>query len=138
MHIDHVGIATEDAADLADLYADLFDAPVAHEEEFDGLRVVFLNLGNGYFELLEPLPGADGAVSTYLDRHGPGLHHLALATEDIDAALEAARAAGVDLIDESPRPGAWGHAVAFCHVYLRGGFSSRALSQMTLRRLGSY
>jgi methylmalonyl-CoA/ethylmalonyl-CoA epimerase len=121
MQFDHAGVATDDADGLAALYGTAFDAPVAHEEEFDGLRVVFLNLGNGYFELLEPLPGADGAVSTYLDRHGPGLHHLALATEDIDAALEAARAAGVDLIDESPRPGAWGHAVAFCHPKSTGG-----------------
>ena len=121
MQFDHAGVATDDADSLAALYETVFDAPVAHEETFDGLRVVFLDLGTGYFELLEPLPEADGAIPRYLDRHGPGLHHVALATEDIEAALDGARAAGVDLIDESPRPGAWGHEVAFCHPSTTGG-----------------
>ena len=119
MHIDHVGIATEDAADLADLYADLFDAPVAHEEEFDGLKVVFLAFGDSYFELLEPLE--DGTVSRYLDANGPGIHHVALEADDIEAALATARDHGVELIDEEPRPGAWGHDVAFLHPKSTGG-----------------
>jgi methylmalonyl-CoA/ethylmalonyl-CoA epimerase len=121
MQFDHAGIATDDADTLASLYESAFDAPVAHEEEFDGLRVRFLDLGNGYFELLEPLPDSDGAIATYLDRHGAGLHHIALATDDIEGALTTAEAAGVDLIDESPRPGAWGHQVAFCHPTSTGG-----------------
>ncbi|MBX0285960.1 methylmalonyl-CoA epimerase [Halomicroarcula sp. F28] len=121
MQFDHAGVATDDADGLATLYETAFDAPVAHEETFDGLRVVFLDLGNGYFELLEPLPDTEGAIPSYLDRHGPGLHHVALATEDIEGALADARAAGVDLIDESPRPGAWGHEVAFCHPNSTGG-----------------
>ncbi|QIO22354.1 methylmalonyl-CoA epimerase [Haloarcula sp. JP-L23] len=121
MQFDHAGVATDDTDTLAALYETVFDAPVAHEEEFDGLRVTFLDLGNGYFELLEPLPDAEGAIPRYLDRNGPGLHHVALATEDIAAALEAARGAGVDLIDETPREGAWGHDVAFCHPTSTGG-----------------
>ena len=121
MHFDHAGVATDDADGLATLYENAFDAPIAHEETFDGLRVVFLDLGNGYFELLEPLPDAEGAIPSYLDRHGPGLHHVALATDDIEGALADARAAGVDLIDESPRAGAWGHEVAFCHPKSTGG-----------------
>ncbi|WP_262175928.1 methylmalonyl-CoA epimerase [Haloarcula laminariae] len=121
MHFDHAGVATDDADGLAELYGTVFDAPVAHEETFDGLRVRFLDLGNGYFELLEPLPDADGAIPSYLDRQGPGLHHVALATDDIAGALEDARAAGVDLIDETPRTGAWGHDVAFCHPKSTGG-----------------
>lgn len=121
MQFDHAGVATDDADDLAALYGTAFDAPVAHEETFDGLRVVFLDLGNGYFELLEPMPDVEGAIPSYLDRHGPGLHHVALATEDIEATLADARAAGVDLVDESPRPGAWGHDVAFCHPKSTGG-----------------
>jgi len=121
MHFDHAGVATDDADGLATLYETAFGAPIAHEETFDGLRVVFLDLGNGYFELLEPLPDAEGAIPSYLDRHGPGLHHVALATDDIEGALADARAAGVDLIDESPRAGAWGHEVAFCHPKSTGG-----------------
>ncbi len=55
MHFDHAGIATDDAEALAELYADLFGLEIAHEEEFDGMRVVFVDCGNGYFELLEPI-----------------------------------------------------------------------------------
>ena len=119
MKFDHAGIATDDAATLADLFADCFDAPVVHEEAFDGLQVVFLELENGYFELLEPVE--EGTVSRYLDANGPGIHHVALETEDVEAALDTAREHGVDLIDEEPRPGAWGHDVAFLHPKSTGG-----------------
>jgi methylmalonyl-CoA/ethylmalonyl-CoA epimerase len=119
MQFDHAGIATTDAAALADLFADLFDAPVAHEEEFNGMTVVFLELDDGYFELLEP--HGEGAIAKYIDRQGPGIHHLALATDDIETALDRAREHGVDLIDEEPRPGAWGHDVAFLHPKSTGG-----------------
>jgi methylmalonyl-CoA/ethylmalonyl-CoA epimerase len=121
VHFDHAGVATDDATGLAALYETLFDAPVVHEETFDGLRVVFLDLGgDGYFELLEPLDD-DTTIASYLARNGPGIHHVALATDDIEAALETAREAGVDCIDEEPRPGAWGHDVAFLHPKSTGG-----------------
>ena len=120
MKFDHAGIATDDADALAEQYAALFDATVAHEERFDGMQVVFLDLGNGFFEVLEPLDG-EGAIANYLDRNGPGIHHLAVATEDIEAALNRAREAGVELIDEQPRGGAWGHDVAFLHPSATGG-----------------
>ncbi|WP_121744783.1 methylmalonyl-CoA epimerase [Natronorubrum halophilum] len=119
MHFDHAGIATEDARELAELYADLFDLEVAHEETFDGMRVVFIDCGNGYFELLEPLE--DGTIAGYLEANGAGIHHLALATDDIAGALERARDHDVRLIDEEPRPGAWGHSVAFLHPKDTGG-----------------
>jgi methylmalonyl-CoA/ethylmalonyl-CoA epimerase len=119
MHFDHAGIATDDAASLASLFSDLFDIPVAHEEEFDGMRVIFLDSKDGYFELLEPID--DGTIQRYLDQNGPGIHHLALATQDIEAALSRAREQDIDLIDEEPRPGAWGHEVAFLHPKSTGG-----------------
>ena len=119
MHFDHAGVATDDVGDLADLYTGLLGCEVAHEETFDGMEVVFLNLGNGYFELLEPRDG--GPVASYLDNNGPGLHHLAVATGDIEAGLDRAREAGVDLVDKEPRDGAWGHEVAFLHPASTGG-----------------
>ena len=121
MHVDHVGVATEDAESLADLYTELLDAPVAHEEGFDGLRVVFLDLGgDGYVELLEP--DEEGTtIGRYLENNGGGIHHVAFATDDIEAALETARDAGVALIDDEPREGAWGHDVAFLHPKDTGG-----------------
>ena len=120
MRFDHVGVATRDATALADLFGGLLDAPVAHEETFDGMRIVFLELdGGGYFELLEP--DAGGTIADYLDREGPGVHHVALAVDDLPAALDDARDLGIDLVDEEPRPGAWGHEVAFCHPRSTGG-----------------
>ena len=120
MRFDHVGVATHDAGSLAELFEPLLGAPVAHDETFDGLRVVFLALDNGgYVELLEP--AESGPVADYLDRNGPGIHHVALATDDVVAALDRARDLGVDLVDEEPRPGAWGHDVAFLHPRSTGG-----------------
>jgi len=119
MHFDHAGIATDDAENLADLFCELFDVSIAHDETFDGMKVIFLSVGNGYFELLEP--SEEGAIATYLDRNGPGIHHLACATEDIDGALDRAREMGIELIDDEPRLGAWGHEVAFLHPKSTGG-----------------
>jgi methylmalonyl-CoA/ethylmalonyl-CoA epimerase len=118
VNFDHAGIATDDADGLAELYADLFDTPVVHEEHFDGMAVRFLDCGDGYFELLEP--HEEGAIARYLDRNGPGIHHLALATDDIGSALDRMDERGVELIDEEPRPGAWGHDVAFLHPKATG------------------
>lgn len=120
LRFDHAGIATRGADDLADLYTGLLACPVAHEETFDGMQVVFLDVGNGYFELLEPLESG-GAIAQYLEANGPGIHHLALATGDIDRALTRAREHGVELLDEESRPGAWGHDVAFVHPRSTGG-----------------
>ncbi|EMA46180.1 methylmalonyl-CoA epimerase [Halococcus saccharolyticus] len=120
MEFDHAGLATDDADALAELYTDLLDAPIVHRETFDGMSVVFLDCGNGYFELLEPLDD-DSAIAKYLDRNGPGIHHLALETDNVVAALDRAREHDVELIDDEPRPGAWGHSVAFLHPGSTGG-----------------
>lgn len=117
--IDHAGIVTENADALADLYVDLFGCERVHEESSDGMSFVFLDLGNGYIELVEPQE--EGRVAQYLDEHGPDIHHLAVATDDIEAALDRARACGVDLVDEQPRSGAWDHDIAFLHPGSTGG-----------------
>lgn len=119
MRFDHAGIATEDASKLASLFETLFEADVAHEETFGGMRVVFVDLGNGYLELLEPREG--GTIAEYLDRHGSGIHHLAFETPDVEGALETAKDLDVTPVDEEPRPGAWGHDVAFLHPDDTGG-----------------
>ena len=115
----HAGIATTDATALAAEYAGIFDCPIVHEEQTDGMYFVFLELKGGYLEVIEPIDG--GPIAEYLDEDGPGLHHLALATDDITAALDRAREHGVALLDEQPRPGAWGHDVAFLHPASTGG-----------------
>jgi methylmalonyl-CoA/ethylmalonyl-CoA epimerase len=120
MRFDHAGIATDDADALADLLGGLLDAPVVHEEEYRGLWMVFLDLGNGYLEVIEPVDD-DTTIGSYVDREGPGIHHLAFETDDAAAAVAAAREAGIEPIDEEPRPGAWGHDVAFLHPRDTGG-----------------
>ena len=119
MRFDHAGVATDDAESLAFRFEDLFGCEIVHEEWFDGMKVLFLGLEDGYFELLEP--EQEGTIARYLEEHGPGLHHLALETDDIEAALERATDAGVDLVDEEPRRGAWEHRVAFLHPASTGG-----------------
>lgn len=120
MEFDHAGIATDDAAGLAGLYVDLLGCEHVHSEAFDGMDVHFLDLGNGFLELLEPL-NDEGAIARYLDRNGPGIQHLAFAADDVAAALARADELGIEAIDEEPRAGAWGHEVAFLHPRDTGG-----------------
>lgn len=82
--------------------------------------VVFVGFdGEAPLELLEP--ASTGPIAAYLDDAGLVVHHLALATDAIEATLERARDLGVEFVDESPRPGARGHRVAFCHPRSTGG-----------------
>ena len=120
MHFDHAGIATRDADGLVFLFEDLLGVEVAHQEWFDGMKLVFLEVGEGYLEVIEPMD-EEGTIAKYLDREGPGIHHLAFATDDIEAALERADERGIERIDEEPRQGAWGHTVAFLHPRDTGG-----------------
>jgi len=112
----HVAIATRDADILADTLCAALGGARAGEELLDGgaLRVVFVRLGPVTLELLEPRSD-EHTVARFLATRGPGLHHVSLAVADLPAALERCRAAGVQLIDEQPRPGAHGSSVAFLH-----------------------
>lgn len=114
MHVDHIGIATNDAAAFGDRYGEAFGLKVAHEEVFEGMHVTFLEAGDIHLELLEPIAD-ESPIGRFLDTNGPGLHHVAFEVDNVETALEGAREAGVDPIDETPRPGAWGHTVAFLH-----------------------
>jgi methylmalonyl-CoA/ethylmalonyl-CoA epimerase len=114
--IDHIGVAVEDLDSAIALYGGRFEMEEAHREtvEEQGVEAVLLDVGEGHVELLRPL-GPDTAVGKFLERKGPGLHHVAYAVGDIDAALESARGAGLQLIDEEPRSGIRGSRVAFLH-----------------------
>lgn len=120
MHVHHVGIATDQLDALVERFGTLLDVSMVHEEELDHLRLCFLDTGTGLLELLEPTD-SEGPIAYYLDNHGPGIHHLAFETEDIPAALERARNLGITTIDDEPRPGAWGHEIAFLHPSDTGG-----------------
>ncbi len=120
MHLHHVGIATREATSLIRTYEAFLDLEVVHEEQVDDLDVTFLALGGTYLEVLEPRTET-GPVASYLADNGPGIHHLAIAHHDVPSALSRAREAGIELIDSEPRPGAWGHEVAFLHPRDTGG-----------------
>jgi methylmalonyl-CoA/ethylmalonyl-CoA epimerase len=120
--IDHIGVAVDDLDAAMALYGGPFGLPdVLHETVPEqGVEVVLLDVGDGHVELLAPL-GPDTPVGRFLDRRGPGLHHVAYAVPDIDAALQDARAAGLRLLDERPRSGIRGSRVAFLHHSSTGG-----------------
>jgi methylmalonyl-CoA/ethylmalonyl-CoA epimerase len=78
------------------------------------VRVHFIPAGESALELLEAT-AADSPIAKYVAKRGPGLHHITLRVDDIEAALARLKARGVRLIDETPRPGAHGTRVAFVH-----------------------
>jgi methylmalonyl-CoA/ethylmalonyl-CoA epimerase len=120
--IDHVGVATEDLEGAIALYEGTLGMPVAHREtvESQGVEAVLLDVGDGHVELLRPL-GPETPVGKYLSKTGPGLHHVAYAVDDIDAALERLKEAGVELIDAEARAGIRDSRVAFVHPKATGG-----------------
>lgn len=114
--IDHIGVAVEDVDASLELYRDLFEMDVAHREivEEQGVEAVLLDVGENHVELLAPL-GEDTPVGRFLAKKGPGLHHVAYQVDDIASTLDALRASGQPLIDETPRVGIRGSLVAFLH-----------------------
>jgi methylmalonyl-CoA/ethylmalonyl-CoA epimerase len=120
--VDHVGVAVEDLDAAIALYESKFEMPLVHRETVEafGVEAVLLDVGEGHVELISPLDSESG-VAKFLASNGPGLHHVAYAVEDIDAALERIAAAGIDRIDERPRTGIRGSRVAFLHPRSTGG-----------------
>ena len=112
----------DDLDEAIALYSERLGMPVEHREtvEEQGVEAVLLGVGGNHVELLRPL-SPDTAVGKFIERSGPGLHHVAYGTDDIDSALESVRAAGLRLIDESPRTGIRGSRVAFVHPKSTGG-----------------
>jgi methylmalonyl-CoA/ethylmalonyl-CoA epimerase len=120
--IDHIGVAVEELDEAVALYSERLAMPVQHREtvEEQGVEAVLLGVGESHVELLRPL-GPETAVGRFLQRNGPGLHHVAYGTDDIDSALDALRQAGLRLIDERPRTGIRNSRVAFVHPSSTGG-----------------
>jgi methylmalonyl-CoA/ethylmalonyl-CoA epimerase len=120
--IDHIGVAVEDLDEAVELYETRLGMTLQHREtvEVQGVEAVLLGVGESHVELLRPL-GPETAVGRFLERSGPGLHHVAYGTDDIDSALAAVREAGLRLIDEQPRRGIRNSRVAFVHPKSTGG-----------------
>jgi methylmalonyl-CoA/ethylmalonyl-CoA epimerase len=120
--IDHIGVAVEDIDAAIELYGQSFDMREQHREtvEEQGVEAVLLEVGDGHVELIKPL-GPDTGVGKFIAKNGPGLHHVAYATDDIDKTLGEVRDAGLRLIDEQPRTGIRNSRVAFLHPKSTGG-----------------
>ena len=114
--LDHVGIAVKNVEEALAFYRDGLGLHVEVPEEVASQRVRahFIPAGQAALELLEPT-SSDSVIARYVEKRGPGVHHVTLRVDDIQAALEQLRARGVRLVDEQPRPGAEGALVAFIH-----------------------
>jgi methylmalonyl-CoA/ethylmalonyl-CoA epimerase len=119
--IDHIGVAVSDLDSAIALYEGTLGMPVAHREtvESQGVEAVLLDVGEGHVELLRPL-GPDTPVGKFVERSGEGLHHVAYAVDDIEAALDGLKEQGVELIDSEPRIGIRNSRVAFVHPKATG------------------
>ena len=116
MKIDHLGIATRDIGDALTFWRDTLGLELADTEEVpeQKVRVAMLPLGESRIELLEPTDD-DSTIAKFLEKRGPGLHHVAVRVHDIHEALAQMKAQGARLIDEQPRVGAGDCLVAFIH-----------------------
>ncbi len=122
MKLDHIGLATNQLEDGLSFWRDALGLTVDSAEEIkeQGVRVAMLALGDTHIELLEPL-AAESPVGKFLAKRGPGIHHVAVAVEDIHASLANLKRRGARLIDETPRVGARGCLVAFIHPAAANG-----------------
>ncbi len=122
MKIDHIGIATNGIDEAAKWWREALGLDFGETEEIaeQEVRVAMLPIGESSIELLEPTsPGSP--ISRFLDKRGPGIHHIAVRVDDIHAALAKMKEKGARLIDEQPRTGAGGCLVAFVHPSSTGG-----------------
>lgn len=122
MKLEHIGIATRSLEDALIFWRDALGLEVWHTEivEEQKVRVAMLPVGEPRIELLEPTSG-DSPVAKFLEKRGPGIHHIAVRVDDIRQALLRLKESGARLIDESPRVGAGGCLVAFVHPASAGG-----------------
>jgi methylmalonyl-CoA/ethylmalonyl-CoA epimerase len=118
--IAHVGIAVRALDEILPFYRDLLGLPEVPLDDTDGARIVGLAAGDSLVELLEA-DQPDSPIGKFVAKRGPGIHHICFAVDDLDGTLSRCRAAGVRLIDETPRHGAEGKRIAFLHPSATAG-----------------
>ena len=112
--IAHIGIAVPDLAAASAFYQDVLGISPHPPQQADGADILSFSFGESEVELLAPRR-SDGPIARFLERRGPGIHHICYRVPDLDAALERCRALGYKLVDETPRAGAGGRRIAFVH-----------------------
>jgi len=120
--LDHIGIAVKDLDAALAFYRDALGLAIEAAEEVASqhVRAHFVPVGGPRLELLEAT-AAESPIAKYIEKRGPGLHHITLRVDDVGAALAELKARGVQLIDSEPRPGAEGSLIAFVHPSATGG-----------------
>jgi methylmalonyl-CoA epimerase len=120
--LDHIGVAVQDTEAALKLYRDALGLKVEHSEIVadQGVKATMLALGGTHIELLEPM-GPETPVGKSIAARGEGIHHISIAVPNVAEALAAAQAAGLRLIDQTPRVGAGGKLIAFLHPKSCGG-----------------
>jgi len=124
MKLDHIGIAVKDLEESRKFYGEVLGFDVSEPEELPDrkLRICMVDVGAGgaNIELLWPTH-PDSAVAKFMEKKGPGIHHLCYRVADVAAKLQDLEAAGVKVIDPKPRAGAHNTLVAFIHPRSAGG-----------------
>ncbi len=122
IRINHIAVVVEDIEAALRFWRDALGLPLHHVEhnEAEAVDIAFLPVGEGEIELIAPFT-EDSGVARYLTKRGPGLHHLCLEVNDIDAALAQIAAAGAELINETARTRPDGTRYAFVHPRSTGG-----------------
>lgn len=118
--IAHVGIAVRALDDILPFYRDLLDLPEVELDDADGARIAGLAAGDTLVELLEARH-QESPIGKFVAKRGPGIHHICFAVDDLDGTIARCRAAGLRLIDETPRLGAEGKRIAFLHPSATAG-----------------
>jgi len=118
--IAHVGLAVRSIAELHAFYRNVLGMSEVDLADSDGARIAGFAAGDSLVELLEA-DEPDSPIGKFLQKRGPGIHHICFAVDDLDATLARCRADGLRLIDEVPRKGAEGKRIAFLHPSSTGG-----------------
>lgn len=121
MKLDHIGIAVRDLNEALECYQALGLKEAEREVIKDyAIEICMIELGDSKIELIRPLSD-EGPIAKFLQRRGEGIHHIALAVENIEQKLNELKAQGIRLIDEKPRKGFSNRKIAFIHPEAMSG-----------------
>ena len=129
--INHIGIAVSDIETAANFYTQVLGLTLGGVEEVidQKVKVAFLQIGEVRLELIQPT-SPESPVAKFLDKNGQGLHHIAYQVADVTAEVERVKAAGVKMVDETPRNGAHNTRIAFVHPKASGGVLTELVQEL--------
>ena len=129
--INHIGIAVRDIEEAARFYTEHLGLELGGVEEVPDqkVKVAFLPIGEVRLELVQPT-SPESPVAKFLEKNGPGFHHIAYQVEDVAAEVERLKAEGVRMVDETPRSGAHNTKIAFVHPKASGGVLTELVQEL--------